>query len=125
MDGFLDLFSLLLAGYGAYFIYQWFQITFRKKPVDVKNFMPTDMTLDKCNDVPAFTAYVSPWLLSIGASLVIYAVVSYCLGNSPWFLAVVIGYFAALIIVYTLMIHSVKKRFWPDLIKKKKEKKGK
>lgn len=123
MDGFLSIFSLLLAGYGVYFIYQWFQIKFQKKPVDVKNFMPTDMTLDNCSDVEAFTAYVAPWLLVMGASLVIYSVASYALGNSGWFIFIVIGYFAALILTYTLMVRHAKKRFWPELIKEKAEKK--
>ena len=122
MDGFLDIFSLLLAGYGVYFLYLWFQIKFQKKQLDLKNFMPTDMTLDKCDDVAGFLTFISPWLLIMGASLVIYALVSYRFGNSSWFLAVVVGYFAALIVTYTLVLRQAKKRFWTDLIKEKKHK---
>lgn len=122
MDGFSDLFSLLLAGYGVFFMYQWFQIKIQKKPVEVKKFMPTDMTIDKCTDVDAFTSFVSPFLLIMGASLVLYAVASYQVGNNPWFIYVVIGYFVVFFITYTLMVRYAKKRFWPDLVKEKKRK---
>ena len=123
MDGFLSIFSLMLAGYGIYFIYQWFQITIQKKPVDVKNFMPTDMTLDKCSDVPAFTAYIAPWLLFMGAALVIYAVASYFLGNSAWFIVVIVGFFSSFTLLYILLVRHAQKRFWPDLAREREEKK--
>lgn len=120
MDGFMDIFSLLLAGYGVYFLYQWFQIKIQKKQLDLKNFLPMDMTMDKCDDVAGFIAFIAPWLLVMGASLVIYALASYRFGDSSWFLAVVIGYFAALIATYSFVTRQAKKRFWSDLMNGKK-----
>ena len=42
MDGFFDVFSLLIAFYGAYFIYSWFRTVVLKHPVDTNNILPAD-----------------------------------------------------------------------------------
>ncbi len=115
MDGFFDVFSLLIAFYGAYFIYSWFRTVVLKHPVDTNNILPADMTLKNCNDADQFTAFILPWMLITGVSLLAYAAASYFWGSNGWFLIVVIAYFAAILAYYVLTMRTARRRFWPEI----------
>ena len=50
MDGFFDIFTILLGCYGVYFLYLWFRTAVQKQPLDTKNILPTDLTMKTCSD---------------------------------------------------------------------------
>lgn len=122
MNGFFDIFSILIAGYGIYFLSLWFRVAVQKQPVDTKNILPTDLTLKNCNDPERFTAFILPWLLITGLSLVVYAAISYFFGSERWFIAVIFLYFAAILVYYMLTMRTARRRFWPDMVRQKKRK---
>ena len=115
MDGFFDIFSLLIAFYGLYFLFGWFRTVVQKQPVDTKNILPAEMTLKNCNDEKQFTSFILPWMLITGLSLVIYAALSYFFGNEGWFIIVVFVYFAAILTYYILTMRTARRRFWPEI----------
>ena len=121
MDGFFDIFTILLGCYGVYFLYLWFRTAVQKQPLDTKNILPTDLTMKTCSDPEQCTALVLPWLLITGLSLVAYAVASYFLGAEKWFIAVVFAYFAVIVTYYILTMRKVRRRFWPGTVKEKKK----
>ena len=121
MNGFLDIFALMLGFYGVYFLVLWFRAAVKKQPLETgKNVLPPDLTMNTCKDVQQFTAYIIPWLFITGASLIGYAVISYFFGSAWWFLFVGFGYFAAVLIYYILTMRTARRRFWPDTVKEKR-----
>ena len=122
MDGFFDIFSIMIACYGLYFLFTWFRTTVLKKPLDTKNLLPGDLTMATCSDPDACTAYLMRWMIITGVSLVIYAAASYLYSRETWFMAVILGYFAVILTYYLLTMRAARRRFWPDTVKGKKEK---
>ena len=123
MDGFFDLFSILLACYGVYFLYLWFRTAVLKQPMETnKNVLPTDLTMKTCSDPERFTAFILPWLFITGLSLLGYATISYFFDSETWFIIVGFVYFAAVLTYYILMIRTARRRFWPDTVKVKEKK---
>ena len=123
MDGFFDIFSILLGCYGAYFLYIWFCTAVLKRPLpESKNILPADLTMKTCSDPEKCTAMILPWLFITGLTLIGYAAVSYFWGTETWFLLVAFGYFAVILVYYMLTIRTLRRRFWPDTVKEKKRK---
>ena len=123
MNGFFDIFSILLGCYGVYFLYIWFCTAILKRPLpESKNILPSDLTMQTCNDPKQFTAFILPWLLITGLSLVAYAIASYFLGQKQWFIIVMSIYFVLVVVYYLLIMRTARRRFWPDKVREKKKK---
>ena len=111
MDYF-KIFDVVIAGYGVYFLINWFQGQFLKKPFVSKTLMPADMTMDKCSDPQAFTVFFLPRLLVISLLLILYGGSS-LLGFMQEHYFLVYGPLLVLIIViYVLTIKTARRRFW-------------
>ena len=109
MDGFFDLFSILLACYGVYFLYLFVQTKFRGKPVNVSNFLPSDLTMKRCRQPEAFTAFILPRFLIFGVLLMCYSALSFLqLIPSGWFY---FAYAVPVILFYIITVRQSRK-YW-------------
>ena len=122
MEGFFDNYPILLGCYGLYFLYLWFRPAEQKKPLETKNILPSDLTMQTCSDPEKLTAYLLPWLFITGLSLVVYAIFSYLFSYEPWFIIVMAVYFILIIFYYSFTMRTVRRRFWPDKVHQKKRK---
>ena len=121
MDGFFDIFTILLGCYGIYFLYLWFRTAVLKQPLETKNILPTDLDMKACRDPEKFFGIILPWLFITGLSLVCYAAASYFFGSQSWFLIVLFAYFAAIVTYYIFTMRTIRRRFWPDTVKEKRK----
>ena len=119
MGDFTTLFSLIIAGYGIYFLYEWFQVKIRKRPLECSKFLPSDLKPNNCTDFEDFTSSAMPWLLGSGLFLIAYAAADLLWGKNPWFFLITIGLFVLVIVAYSAVIRQARSRFWPQTVKKK------
>lgn len=108
MDNLFRIFDIVLFAFGAYFLYIFFQTKFLGKPINISNFMPTDMTMKNCKQPEAFTAFILPRLLIFAVFLIACGAVSLLqLANTIWYYLL----FVLLIAFYILTIRQ-SRRFW-------------
>lgn len=112
MDYF-KIFDIVIAGYGVYFLINWFNSQVLKKPFLSKTIMPADMTMDKCVDPKAFTAYLLPRLLVISLLLIVYGGSSLLGIMEEHYFFVYGPLLVLIIIIYVLTIKTARRRFWP------------
>lgn len=110
MDNYLGIFDIVTLLLGLYFLYIFVQTKFMGKPLNVSNFMPSNMPLRSCKQPEAFAAFILPRILIFGLLLVVYSVVSYLqLVDFIWAYLI----FPVLIVFYIVTIRQAR-RFWKN-----------
>ena len=109
---FLHIFDLIIGIYGLNFIYQWYRTKIQGKPFNPQCILATDMTLETCSDVKAFTAFTLPRVLGFGVALVAYAIISYSNILAGYYLYFYIAFFIVIVLLYLLINKQARMQFW-------------
>ncbi len=109
MDNLSGIFDIAVFAFGVYFLYLFVQTKFRGKPVNVSNFLPSDLTMKRCRQPEAFTAFILPRFLIFGVLLMCYSALSFLqLIPSGWFY---FAYAVPVILFYIITVRQSRK-YW-------------
>lgn len=109
MDSIFGIFDIAVFAFGGYFLYLFVQTKFRGKPVNISNFLPTDLTMKQCRQPEAFTAFILPRFVIFGLLLICYSTLSFFkIFTSGWFSLI---YSVPVIAFYIVTVRQSRK-FW-------------
>ena len=110
MDTYFKLFDFLILLYGAYFFYAVISVKWMGRPLTIKYFMPTDLTMENCRDPQGFTSFILPRMVVFGLLLIVYAATS--LAGLLTHFVVYFIFFVVVIGLYSLTTRQARARFW-------------